>query len=850
MRFFAQLRSWLRWIANRSQLENTMEAEVRFHIESYAEDLVRRGVAPQDSMRQARIEFGGIESHKDAIRGSLGLRMWDELGADLHYATRRLRKSPGFTLAAVLVLALGIGVNVAAFSAFNLVMLKALPVRDPQSLVRLQRRSPENIMGQMPYPSAIFYREHAKTLSAVIVTMGARMEFENETQPVKANFVTANYFTELGTAAAYGRLLSPAQENSSDAVTTVVLSFGFWQQRFGANPSIVGSNIHLNKKSATVIGVAPHAFASLGYQYPDVWLPITQQAYFVEHSKVLTDTSGGNVEMWGRLAPGVTANVAEQELLVLTNELRKQYPKNIWDHEFIKTDPGGHIQVVKPEMYQVMAVVGALTLLILGVACANLGGLLLARGVTREHELGIRVAIGASRHRIFRQLFTENLLLALLGSAAGLALGYVVLRVVLVKLEAPAWTSAAPDWRVFLFAVGMAVAAAVFFGLAQPPQISRRRRSKAIARQMLVGAQVAASCVLLIVAGLLVRATQHVMSTNPGFGYEKVLSIDPELASHGYSPIAAQAYMNELKDRLRAKPGVKSVSLSRMPPLGNVVSYMTVDIGGRPVNVYPNWVDPEFFQTMEIPLVRGRNLLAGEANAVIVSESLARKQWPGEDPIGRRLWQNDTVVGVAGNARLNAMNDGDTAEMYWAAQVADMPAMTLLVKAEGAAETLPPSVKSIAENIDPNVFPNIRLLEREFHRNVHQVEQAAMAVSLLGMSAVLLAGLGILGLVAYAVSERRKEIAIRMALGAQPTQVLSAVLRQFVWPVALGLMVGLAGAAALSQVLRRVLFGVSNLDPAGYIGGIGVLIAITTVAALLPGRRALHVDPIRALHCE
>ena len=703
MRFFAQLRSWLRWIANRSQLENTMEAEVRFHIESYAEDLVRRGVAPQDSMRQARIEFGGIESHKDAIRGSLGLRMWDELGADLHYATRRLRKSPGFTLAAVLVLALGIGVNVAAFSAFNLVMLKALPVRDPQSLVRLQRRSPENIMGQMPYPSAIFYREHAKTLSAVIVTMGARMEFENETQPVKANFVTANYFTELGTAAAYGRLLSPAQENSSDAVTTVVLSFGFWQQRFGANPSIVGSNIHLNKKSATVIGVAPHAFASLGYQYPDVWLPITQQAYFVEHSKVLTDTSGGNVEMWGRLAPGVTANVAEQELLVLTNELRKQYPKNIWDHEFIKTDPGGHIQVVKPEMYQVMAVVGALTLLILGVACANLGGLLLARGVTREHELGIRVAIGASRHRIFRQLFTENLLLALLGSAAGLALGYVVLRVVLVKLEAPAWTSAAPDWRVFLFAVGMAVAAAVFFGLAQPPQISRRRRSKAIARQMLVGAQVAASCVLLIVAGLLVRATQHVMSTNPGFGYEKVLSIDPELASHGYSPIAAQAYMNELKDRLRAKPGVKSVSLSRMPPLGNVVSYMTVDIGGRPVNVYPNWVDPEFFQTMEIPLVRGRNLLAGEANAVIVSESLARKQWPGEDPIGRRLWQNDTVVGVAGNARLNAMNDGDTAEMYWAAQVTDMPAMTLLVKAEGAAETLPPSVKSIAENIADGV---------------------------------------------------------------------------------------------------------------------------------------------------
>ena len=268
------------------------------------------------------------------------------------------------------------------------------------------------------------------------------------------------------------------------------------------------------------------------------------------------------------------------------------------------------------------------------------------------------------------------------------------------------------------------------------------------------------------------------------------------------------------------------------------------------MNIYPNWVGPEFFQTMSIPLLRGRGLLPGELGAVVVSESLARKQWPGEDPVGKQFWQKDTVVGVAGNARLNAMNDGDTVEAYWAAQAADMPAMTLVVKTVAAPEGMPLMVKSIAASIDPKLFPYIRLLKADFHKNVQQVEQAAMVVSLLGIAALMLAAIGLLGLVAYAVSERTKEIAIRIALGARPSHVLAAILRQFVWPVAFGLLAGVAGTVALSQFLRRVLFGISNLDPTGYLGGIAVLIAIATVAALLPATRALRVDPMRALHCE
>jgi len=544
------------------------------------------------------------------------------------------------------------------------------------------------------------------------------------------------------------------------------------------------------------------------------------------------------------------AKVAEQELLVLTHELRKQYPKDFWDHEFFQSAPARHLQVLDPDMYQVIAMVGALTLLILAVACSNLGGLLLARGVTREREIGIRLAIGASKPRIFRQLFTETLLLALLGSVAGLALGYVVFRVTLAAPGTPRWVSATPDWRVYLFVVGVSLVAAVFFGLTPALQIARQQQKRTIARQVLVGAQMAASCVLLIVAGLLVREVHHALYTSPGFGYVQVLSVDLGLHSHGYTPAAAQAYLNQFGSRLRAVPGVTSVALSSTPPLGhNRIATITADLGGHPAEIHPYQVDPDFFKTMSIPLLRGRNLLPGEANAVVVSESLARRQWPGEDPLGK-FWDKDMVVGVAGNARMNAWDPRNAMEMYHSAQIEDMPGMVVVVKTAGAPDGLTTVVKSIAEDLDPKVFPEIHLLKADFQRNMVPVEAAAMGASLLGMAALLLASLGLGGLVTYAVSERKKEIAIRIALGARPGHVLSAILRQFLWPVVLGLLAGFAGTAALSRVLRRILYGVGNLDPLSYVGALGVLVIIVTIAALLPARRALKLDPMRALHYE
>jgi predicted permease len=414
--------------------------------------------------------------------------------------------------------------------------------------------------------------------------------------------------------------------------------------------------------------------------------------------------------------------------------------------------------------------------------------------------------------------------------------------------------SAAPDWRVLLFTVAVMFAAAVFFGLMPAVQIARQRRHKTIARQFLVGAQVAASCVLLIVAGLLVRATQHALYTDPGFGYQQMLSIDPQLGRHGYPPAVAQAYFDRMQARLRAIPGVLSVSLVKLPPLGHVVDRETTDIAGHKVLIYPNWVEPGFFQTMNIPILLGRTFYPREKNAVIVSQSFARQQWPNQNPIGQRLGDDDStksiVVGVAGNAHINALSDDDATEQYWSAQPEDMPDMVVLARTAGAPDNLPPISKSMSESLDPKIFPEIRQLKILYHDNISGIEKATMAVSLIGMIAVLVSGIGIIGLVTFTVSQRMKEIAIRIALGAKRAQVLSAVLRQFSWPVVLGLAAGTGIAAAASKVLRIALYGINNLDPLSYASAIFVLMAIIALAALLPARRALRLDLAKTLHYD
>ena len=825
------------YLLHRRRLDAELQNDIDFHREMAA--------------RAGRNNLGNTLRIREQAQEAWGWIWLDRLLQDLRYGMRILVRAPGFTLVAVLVLAIGIGVNVAAFSLFNMVALKPLPIPEADRIVRLERRSSTSYTSEMSYPSFAFYRDHARTLSAAMAVLGVPpMQIDDDQQLTSASFVTPNYFAELGSPAAFGRLLT-SSDASPGGPPAVVLSYQLWQTRFGADPTVIGRVIHLNRKPVTVVGVTPFAFASLGGQHPDLWLPIAQQPYFIQHSTVLGDWTNSSVRMWGRLAPGVSSTAAEQELRALTDQLRRQHPEAVWDAEFLQISPGGHLQVMQPMMYQIAGMIGALTFLILIVSCANVGGLMLARAVARTHEIGIRIAIGAGRWRIVRQLCTESLVLASISSVAALGLACAVIKITLARTDAPRWLTAIPDWRVLLFTVGITALASLFFGLTPALQIARQKQQRTIARQFLVGAQIAASSVLLIVAALLMRAALHALYTDPGFGYEQIVSIDPQLGRHNYTPSAAQAWLNQMQNRLSALPGVKAVSLVKLPPLGHIVSNSTTEIRGRKVTIYPNWVMPDFFATMGIPMRLGRTFQPGETHAVIVSESFARRQWPAENPLGQTIGEDadkSTVIGVAGDAHINALSDDDAVEQYWAAQPADMPDMVVIVRSTGEAGSIAPAAKSIAATLDSTVFPEIRQLKVLYRENVRQIESVAAIVSLVGLVAVSLAAIGLLGLVAFVVTQRTKEIAIRMALGARPVAILTAVLLQFRWPLVVGLATGTTLAAFGSKLLRVGLYGVSNLDPISYAAALTVLALIAAVSMLLPAARTLRLNVAATLH--
>jgi predicted permease len=844
----------LHYLLNRRRFDQELANDLEFHREM--------------AERQGNTNLGNTLHLREEARDAWGWTWIDRLSQDLRYAVRVLRKAPLFTLSAILVLAIGIGVNVAVFGFFNLMVLRPINVRDAGSLLRFHRRGVTQYAFALPYPEAAFFREHSRTLSAVIGVNTTSISIEGEERQLDANFVTANFFRELGGASSLGRVLDPGRDEAPGADPVVVLGHGFWQRHFGGDPSIVGQTLRINGKPAAVIGVAASDFGGVGsgVNEPALWAPITQQPYFVNGSHLLTDLSieSPGVSMWGRVRQGRNRKAAEEELRLLAAELHRQYPAAIWENERLPSEPGGYVSSMiignrrgtgaeqRDPVYPIFALIGILALMILAVACGNLGSMLLARGVARQHEIAIRVAIGAGSGRLIRQLFTESLVLAFLGSAAGLALGTVVLRSLLAATGAPAWLDPTPDWRVSAFALATGFASAILFGLTPALQVGRQRHRAHVTRQILIGAQVAASCVLLIVTGLLARALGQATSGSLGFEYKQVISISPGLSRNGYSPARSQAYLDALQDRLRAIPSVRSVSLALSPPLGHVTITAGADLNGHHVEFQMNHVSPAFFETMGIPILRGRTLRPHERHVTVISEAMARLVWPGEDPLGKSFALGDsfTVVGISGSVRSVKFGDSDTVHAYFPIEDSDPPSLCVLVKTAGLPQDLAKASVIAARGLDPNTFPTVELLSSSYRSNLQGAEYSALAVSALGSIAQLLACFGIVGVVSYAVTQRTREIGIRMALGAKPAHVLSVVLRHLSAPVLAGLVAGVAGAAGLSQFLRGRLYGISNLDPAAYLAAIAVFAVTVAVAAVLPAQRALRIDPLRALRHE
>ena len=681
----------IHYLLNRRRFDDELADEMAFHRE-----MAEKG---------GGVPLGNALRLREESREAWGFMWLDRLGQDLRYAFRTMRTSPGFTVAAVLVLTIGIGATVAAFSAFNIVVLRPLPVRDPETILRFGRHAPGRSSSQVPYPAFAFYREHTRTLSAVLAMTSSRLSLDGVEPAPTAFFVTSDYFDELGARARYGRLFHVGDERP-DAPPAVVLGHGFWSRHFGSDPSVVGTSVRLSGNVVTIIGVAAREFSGLAGDDPAFWALLEHHDYFVHGSKVLTDFSGqnGGVGMWGRMSPGSSPKMVEDELAALAAELWRQHPTDVWEGEHLLSKPGGSAELIGAA--SMFAIVGTLVLLILAVACGNLGSLLLARGASRQREMALRSAIGAGTGRLIRQLFTESLVLALMGSLAGLGLGSLALKGVLVWTDAPSWLDPTPDWRVVTFAIAMGFLTSVLFGLTPALQIARQKnlnKRTTVGRGVLIGAQVASSCVLLIVAGLLTRAFERAASTDPGFEYEHMIVVEPSLLEHGYTAARARDYLQNLSVRLRGIAGVEDVSVTSTPPLSGLRVVAPVQLGGRTVDIYIHQVDLHYLPTMKIPLVGGRNLIEGDELSVVVSESLARRKWPDEDPVGQPIKLGDevlTVVGVARSARSITPGDPDAVELYRLARERDLTGLALVARTSGPAEALAPAFSAAANSVE------------------------------------------------------------------------------------------------------------------------------------------------------
>ncbi len=827
------------YLLNRRRIERDLAEEMAVHREMME--------------AESRPAFGSMLRLREEARDVWGWAWLDALVQDLTYGARVLRRSPGFTLTAVAVLAIGIVVNLTAFQMFNLFVLRPLPVRDPATIVKLERRADGNVDNTVVFPAVRFYGEYNTVLSSVMAQAGREVQLGDGTgERLQARFVTANYFTELGSRAAYGRVFDAATEERPGAPATAILGHAFWQRRFGGDPAVVGRTIRLNGKPVVIAGVAPYDFTGLEPASTDVWIPMAQTPYLFEGSRLLEDFSATGVAMFGRLKPGVSPAAAENGLRPLVDELRKQHPEYVWEGEWLTARPGAYAVRFDRSDWRSLIFFGSLVLLVLAAACGNVGSLQLARAVNRDREMHLRASLGAGRWRIVRQLLTESFLIALLASAAGWALSFAAASYMLPVVGAPPWIRLSADWRVALCTFALALLATGLFGVAPALQAARRRTSRTRARTWMVGAQAASSCALLILSGLCVRSLNRVFTVDLGFEHKHVLSIDPKVEEHGFTPAAAAAALSDLKENLRRAPGVVTVSMCSIAPLGDSMWMQGVDEAQGIVSV-ANAVDPEFFAAMRIPIKRGRNFRPGERNAVIVSESLARRRWPGEDPIGKLYDKNERtiVVGVAGNARTIALRDGQSMEVYhsFPSDAAGVRGGSLLVRTEVGPSTAIPALRQILASRTRSV-PRIDLLEDRFRQKTESSVKAAAVTGAAGGLALMMAAVGIAGLLSYTVSQRTKEIAIRVALGAKRSVVIRTVLGQVMSPVLGGVLCGTAAGAVLSAAIKRQLYGLSQFDPASYAGAIGTLAVAAGVAALLPARKALAVNPSDALRHE
>jgi putative ABC transport system permease protein len=813
----------------------------------------------------------------------------DTAWQDVRYGLRLLRRSPLFTATATLSLAIGIGANTTIFSVASALLLRPLPgLADPGRLVDVGRTTRGSGFDTATYPNYKDLRERVTSLSELyayrVEPVPVSLSDGQDAERIYTVPVSGNFFRALGTKPSGGRLFTDEDDRENGA-PVVVISHDLWQRRFGGDTATVGRVMSFNSKPVTIVGITPPGFQGTTVMRSDAWVPLNLAS--LASPRFGREMFGNRRASWlvmgGRLKDGVTFAQADAELRSLGQTLEREYPDANRDRGYRVTKSAvipGQIDAVAGFLGVLLAIVA----LVLLAACVNLAGMLLARAASRRREIAVRLAIGANRARLVRQLITETLVLFVAGCALGLVITQWLIGLLLAVLPAlpvPIGMDFFVDWRVVMFALAVSLASAAVCGLVPALQASRPELVPALKseegspggrlrlRSAFIVAQVTLSLVLVIAGGLFVRALARAGSIDPGFDQTNVDVVMLELSLSGYGEADALAFADRLRERVLAMPGVTHASFASDLPLdGGRMGFGSLRVPGlQPpsgADSFPtdwNAVSPGYFQTLRMPLVRGRDFTdqdtAGAPGAIIINEAMARSVWQTSDVLGRQFETDAfgnapttlTVVGIASDAQVDTLGERVRPMVYVPLKQRYISRVSLLVKSD-AGGTIP-RVRAMVRELNPNLPVTTAMPLEQVTAVVFIPQRIAAAVAAsLGVVVLLLAAIGIYGVTSYSVNRRTREIGIRMALGADRRTLLRLVIRQGVVLTATGVLLGLALGAAAAQLLRSLLFGVSALDPIAF-GGAAALFAIVSMAAsYLPARRATRVDPMRALRAE
>jgi predicted permease len=912
---FSDLRVRFRSLFRRTAASHEIDQELQFHLGQQMEKYLRAGLTREEATRRVRLEFGGLTQIKEDCREARGVSFVEHIGQDVRYAIRMFGRSPGFIVVVVMTLALGIGANTAVFSLINAVLLKMLPVKDPQQLVQFSKLRPDASQNDFfSYPEVELFQHETHAFSGVLAFAnlgGVNVEVNGHGEIANGQVVSGNYFSTLGVSAMLGRTMGPADDQVADGGAIAVISYKYWRERLAGNPAVVGMKIIVNNYPFTIIGVTPPEFFGLQPGQPvDVSVPLKMIAplrpeYAMTGTKydVLTWPTRPVFFIMGRLQPGVTAPTAAARMEPLFRSAMndeamglagtvEDSPLDRETHRRAKLQltAGGqglaalHERFSKP-LWILMAAVGLLLL----IACANVATLLLARAQFRQQEIAARLVLGARRLRLMQQLLTESVLLALAGGVLGIGLAFWAsgsLMVLMRHMGSPIVLSVRPDLRVLGFTLAISVLTAILFGLIPAWRLVRTDMPSGLVPHMrgarhgagrshttkaLIALQVAASLVLMVGAGLLVRSLQNLKNFYPGLRTDNVLLFDVNARLLGYTVAQTNALYRRLIDQIDALPGIRRTSFSIYPPFSGDFGETTPTIegyqpapGSAPVIAGINALGPHYFEALGTPVLLGRDFTGEDgANAprvAIINKRMAYDIFGDRSPIGRRLsiprfageksWYS--IVGVVTDARSEDLRKAAMPMVYVPTEQTLLPAgVTFEVRTARDAAAEGPAVLRAIARVDGRLsLSGMKTLNDQMDDSLLQERLVASLAGLFGILAVLLASIGLFGVMAYTVSRKTNEIGIRMALGSGRIQIAGLVLREAFLMVLAGLLLGIPAAMATAHLIRNQLYGLGPYDPMNMLFAAVVMTGVAVLACYPPAARAMRIDPMAALRYE